>query len=144
MRKTSHDIYLSAKSLRSSKLKSFERRRIILASRSKARQRLLKEVGLKFRVVASKTKEKRSIRTNCADLVMENALLKARDVARKRRSGLVISADTVVLVGKKIIGKPRNIKDAFRTLRLLSRKPQWVYTGIAVIDIDKDRTYTDF
>jgi septum formation protein len=101
-------------------------------------------VGLKFIVRVSKIREKRVIKTNCGDLVTENALLKALDVAGRTKTGIVIAADTVVLVGKKIIGKPRNIKDAFRTLRLLSRKPQWVYTGIAVIDIDNDKRYTAF
>lgn len=119
-------------------------RRIILASRSRARQKLLKSIGMKFIVAVSKTKEARRIKTNCASLVMENALRKAKDVAKRFDSGVVIAADTVVLVGKKIIGKPRNIRDAFRTLKLLSRKPQWVYTGIAVIDINSNKVYTDF
>jgi septum formation protein len=119
-------------------------RKLILASRSPARQKLLKEVGLDFTVSVSSAREARRIKTNCADLVMGNALLKAKDVAGRFKSGVVVSADTVVLVGKKIIGKPKNIKDAVRTLKLLSRKPQWVYTGIAVIDIDRGRTYTDF
>ncbi|MDD5173671.1 MAG: Maf family protein, partial [Candidatus Omnitrophica bacterium] len=115
-----------------------------MASASKARRKLLNDVGLKFTVRVSKIREKRVIKTNCGDLVTENALSKALDVAGRTKTGIVIAADTVVLVGKKIIGKPRNIKDAFRTLRLLSRKPQWVYTGIAVIDIDNDKRYTAF
>jgi len=118
--------------------------RIILASRSKARRKLLNDVGLKFTVRASKVKERRLIRTDCGDLVMENALLKALDVAGRTKTGIVIAADTVVLVGKRIIGKPKSIKEALRTLKLLSRKPQWVYTGIAVIDIDKNRRYKSF
>jgi septum formation protein len=119
-------------------------RKIILASKSRARQRLLKGVGIKFIVAASNIKEKRKIKTNCGDLVVENAFAKAKDAAKRYDSGVVIAADTAVLVGKKIIGKPKNMKDAFRTLKLLSRKPQWVYTGIAVIDIDNDRRYTAF
>ena len=119
-------------------------RRVILASRSKARQKLLREIGLDFVVSVSNAKEKRRVKTNCADLVVGNALMKAKDVAKRFRSGIVISADTVVLVGKKIIGKPKDLKDAFRTLKLLSRKPQWVYTGIAVVDIDRGKIYTDF
>jgi len=74
---------------------------------------------------------------------MGNALRKARDVASRFDSGVVIAADTVVLVGRKIIGKPRDIEDAFRTLKLISQKPQWVYTGLAVIDIDNKKTLTD-
>lgn len=126
------------------KMKSGISRRIILASRSRARQKLLRDVGLKFSVVTTGVREKRRIRTSCADLVIENALAKAKDAAKRFDSGVVIAADTVVLVGKSIIGKPRSIKDAFRTLKLLSRKPQWVYSGIAVVDIDNGKTYTSF
>jgi septum formation protein len=118
-------------------------RKIILASRSKARQALLRQIGLKFCVSLSDVKESRDLKKGCAQLVINNALKKAKDVAEKMDSGVVISADTVVLVGKKIIGKPKHIKDAFKTLKLLSRKPQWVYTGIAIIDIDNNKTYTD-
>lgn len=117
-------------------------RKLILASKSKARQKLLKDIGLKFIVSRSDVKEKRIIRTNCGDLVVANAISKAKDVSKRFNSGVVIAADTVVLVGKKIIGKPKSIKDAFRTLKLLSQKPQWVYSGIAVIDIDSGKTYT--
>ena len=119
-------------------------RKIILASRSKARQKLLREIGLDFVVSVSNAKEKRRVKTNCADLVVSNALMKAKDVAKRLRSGIVISADTVVLVGKEIIGKPKTLSDAYRALRILSKKPQWVYTGLAVIDIDKGKVYTEY
>lgn len=118
--------------------------KIILASRSKARRKLLSQIGLRFSVAQSRAKESRRIKTSCGDLVMGNALGKARDVAGRRRAGIVIAADTVVLVGNKIIGKPRDLKDAFRTLKLLSRKPQWVYSGIAVIDCATGRVFTDW
>jgi septum formation protein len=81
---------------------------------------------------------------SCADLVMQNALKKATDVAGRHGAGVVIGADTVVLVANKIIGKPRDLKDAYRTLKLLSKKPQWVYSGIAVVDIDNSRVLTDY
>ena len=119
-------------------------RKIILASGSKARQALLKQIGLHFRVDESRVKERNKFEGRAADLVRQNALLKARAVAAKYDSGVVIAADTVVRVGRKIIGKPRNLRDAYRTLRLLSQKPQWVYTGVAVIDIDRQKTLTTF
>lgn len=118
------------------------KRRIILASRSRARQKLLQEAGIQFTAAGSGVKEKRLIKTNCDDLVIENALAKAKDVSKRFHSGVVIAADTVVLAGKKIIGKPKNMKDAVRTLKLLSRRPQWVYTGIAVVDVDNKKTHT--
>jgi len=119
-------------------------RELILASKSKARQRLLRQIGLKFRVVGSHVKEGHRIKTDCRGLVMANAAKKAEDAASRVDSGIVIAADTVVLVGRKIIGKPRSMKDAIRSLKVLSKKPQWVYTGIAVIDVDSGRMYTDY
>ena len=120
-------------------------RKIILASKSKARQRLLKQIGLRFTVAESRVKENRFLKNGqCSDFVMANALKKAEDAAKRFNSGVVIGADTVVLVGKRIIGKPKSIKDAFRALKILSKKPQWVYTGIAVIDIDNDKTFTAY
>lgn len=84
------------------------------------------------------------LKGSCPELVVANALRKARDVAKRYDSGVVIAADTVVLCGRKVIGKPKNLDDAFRTLKLISRKPQWVYTGMAVIDIDSKRILTDY
>jgi septum formation protein len=119
-------------------------RRIILASRSRARQNLLKQIGLRFTVAESGAKEEDLLRGRCSDFVIRNALKKAKDVATRRRSGIIIGADTVVLVGKKIIGKPKTMADAYRALRTLARKPQWVYTGLAIIDVDTGKVYTDF
>jgi len=119
-------------------------RRIILASKSKPRQKLLKQIGLRFKVVESRAKETVRLKGRCSDFVIDNALKKAQDVAARFDRGVVIAADTVVLVGKKIIGKPKKMGDAVRALKILSRKPQWVYTGIAVIDIDNARTLADY
>ena len=118
---------------------------IILASRSPQRVKLLREVGLKFKVYKSKVKEKREITSSVSGLVKDNAFLKAQEAAKRFKKGVVIGFDTVVLIGKnKIIGKPKNIKDAKKDLKYLFQKPQWVYTGIAVIDLDKKRTLTDY
>jgi len=119
-------------------------RKIILASQSKQRQRLLEQIGLSFISAKSDVKEDMRLKSGCADLVMANALKKAKDVVQRYSSGIVIAADTVVLSGKKIIGKPKDLDDAFRTLKIISRKPQWVYTGLAVIDIDNKKVLTDY
>lgn len=120
-------------------------KKIILASRSIARRRLLKQLGLRFRVAESQEKEGHRLpKSGCKDLVIKNALKKAKDIAGRYRSGIIIGADTVVLSGRRIIVKPKDIKDARKTLRLLSEKPQWVYTGLAVIDIDGRKIFTDY
>lgn len=119
-------------------------RKIILASGSRQRQNLLKQIGVRFIPAKSDVKEDMKLKGGCAELVMRNALRKAKDAAGKFESGVVIAADTVVLSGEKIIGKPKNLDDAFVTLKLLSRRPQWVYTGMAVMDIDNKKVLTDY
>ncbi|MDP2939571.1 MAG: Maf family protein [Candidatus Omnitrophota bacterium] len=118
---------------------------IFLASQSKQRQKLLKLLGINFKVKPSHIQEERRISANCSSLVKGNALAKARDVAKKLKSGIVIAADTVVLSGtKKIFGKPKNLTEAKNMLKELSRKPQWVYTGLAVVDITDKKSYTAY
>lgn len=119
-------------------------RKIILASQSKQRQRLLKQIGLRFVSARPDVKEDMRLSRGCAELVIRNARRKAEDVAARFDSGVVIAADTVVLSGKRIIGKPKDLDCAFKTLKLISRRPQWVYTGMAVIDIDNGKVLTDF
>ena len=119
-------------------------RKIILASKSKARKKLLQQIGLRFSVAESHVKEKHVLKTSYSRLVIGNALAKARDVGARYKRGVVVAADTVVLAQGKIVGKPRNIKTAVKMLKLLSRKSQWVYTGLAIIDIDNDRIFTDY
>ncbi len=119
-------------------------RRIILASGSKPRKKLLEQIGLKFKISVSRLPEDNVLKGRCSDFVIKSALKKGRDVAKRFASGVVIAADTVVLVQDRIIGKPANMKEAVSSLKTLSHKPQWVYTGLAVIDIDSGRVVTGY
>ena len=111
---------------------------IYLASKSKARQELLKKLGLKFKVLSVKTKEKRK-RGNISfsELVKRNALDKAEKAAKKVKEGIIIGADTICVQGKRIFGKPKNLKHARLMLKKLSSQPQSLYTGLAVIKKNK-------
>jgi MAF protein len=108
--------------------------KIYLASSSKARKKLLEKFGLKFKILPSKVKECAS-RGNLSysQLVQKNARNKALDVAARVSEGVIIAADTICVQNGKIFGKPKNISDARRMLKQLSLKPQWLYTGLAVI-----------
>ncbi|MDD5557478.1 MAG: Maf family protein [bacterium] len=117
-------------------------RRIILASRSASRRALLRRIGLPFTTARPAVPESRRARGGCRALVVSNALRKARDVARRVRSGLVIGADTVVVEGGRTIGKPRTAAAAAAMLRRLAGRTQWVYTGLAVVDAESGRAST--
>jgi MAF protein len=120
-------------------------RKIYLATDSKARQKLFKIFGLKFTSLPSNIKEKRAGKNlSYARIVKNNALSKANAVAKRVKNGIIIAADTISVQDKKIFGKPRDLKDAKSMLKNFSARPQWVYTGIAIIDKDKNKTLLDY
>jgi len=69
--------------------------------------------------------------------VLHNARAKAKKVADRERKGFVIGADTIVLLGKRLIGKPKTREEARRLLKAFSGKTILVYTGLSVIDVEK-------
>ncbi len=118
--------------------------KIILASKSKARRKLLKQIGLKIVTVETNVKEDKNASSGLKALVIGNSLKKVKAAAKKFTKGIVIGADTVVYVKGHLIGKPKSIKDARNTIKLLCRNPHWVYSGLAVFDIESKRIYTAY
>lgn len=117
--------------------------KIILASISPRRLKLLKGLGLKVKVVGSKVRESKFGISNPRNLVKTLALTKAQEVARRTKSGLIIGADTIVVHRGKILGKPKSHKEAKAMLKELSGKTHEVLTGLAVIDASKNKTMVD-
>ncbi|MBF8293817.1 MAG: Septum formation protein Maf [Bacteroidetes bacterium] len=107
---------------------------LILASRSPRRKRLLRQIGLKFTVRPSDVREDVLDHEPPERNAKRIALTKARQIAKGRKSGIVIGADTIVVLGKRILGKPRTQADARRMLRSLSGRTHTVYTAFALID----------
>ena len=117
---------------------------IVLASKSKARAELLKRCGFKFKAYAPDVKEIEPRHfQSIKKTVIHNAVLKAGEVGSRLKAGVVIAADTLVLQGKMVFGKPNNKKEAFNTIKKLFLRPSYVYTGIAVLDIRTKKLYTD-
>jgi septum formation protein len=116
---------------------------LILASASPRRARLLGQVGIPFRVVPAAVHESAEGQSP-ADLVVRLALEKARQVAARFRRGVVLGADTVVVHGDKILGKPRDRRDAREMLLRLSGSEHSVFTGLALIDAAVGRWETGF
>jgi MAF protein len=118
-------------------------RKIYLASDSRARRKLLKIFGLNFKVLPSKIKEKTAASSlSHTQLVKLNAFRKAVDVASRVKNGIVIAADTIVVCGGKVFGKPKDLRGARKMLKTLAGKPQWLYTGLAIIDKDNKKIKT--
>ena len=117
---------------------------IILASNSKRRHEILVSCGIAHRVIPSNALEYMTVSKLPEQVAMINARIKAEVVAKKFKSGYVIGADTVVLLGKKIIGKPKNAKHAKKMLKEMSGKTIAVYTGLCLIDIKKENLISDY
>ena len=119
------------------------RRVLILASASPRRRALLKTFRIPFRVVEPRIDEDHHERWAPARLVTRNATRKAEAVATRRSTGVILSADTVVVLGGRYFGKPRDQQDARRMLRSLSGRTHRVYTGVCVIDLERRRRWVD-
>lgn len=109
-------------------------RPLILASQSPRRKKLLKQIGLKFRVVPSSVDEIFVSNISPSENARLLAVKKAEDIARRIRRGIVIGADTIVVRDHHLLGKPTTAREAVQMLQLLSEKSHYVYTGIALVD----------
>jgi len=117
---------------------------LILASNSPRRAQLLRQVGLEFRVIASSVSELIDDKRTPEELVLELSLAKAKDVTPQIDRGIVVGADTLVVLNKKILGKPANYDEAFAMLRYLSGQTHQVYTGFALVDTPSKRYFIDY
>jgi nucleoside triphosphate pyrophosphatase len=106
---------------------------IILASASPRREQLLRELGLRFRVVQPNGVEEELGGAAPEVLAMRNAQRKAHAVAGQHRDAVVIGADTVVVLDGEIIGKPRDLDDAVGMLQRLGGRQHEVITSVCLI-----------
>ena len=113
--------------------------RIILASGSKRRSSILDSCGIKHSVVVSAVKENMQD-ADPGRLAVSNARLKAGKVGEKTGKGFIVGADTLVLLGKEIIGKPRGASHAMKMLKSMAGKTISVYTGLCVLDAATGRS----
>jgi septum formation protein len=106
----------------------------ILASRSPRRLALLTQIGLTVRVVISDVPEDLDPALEPEANAESLARLKALHVARDIPEGIVLGADTIVVIDHHVLGKPADEADATRMLQLLSGRTHTVYTGFALVD----------
>jgi septum formation protein len=107
---------------------------IILASNSPRRKGLLTQIGLSFTVAPADVDESVLPGESPEAYAVRVALDKARIAAERAGEGIVIAADTIVVVGDIILGKPSGPADARRMLSMLSGRGHEVITGLAVVD----------
>jgi len=113
--------------------------KIYLATGSPRRKRLLRWLGLDFKVMDHGYDEDLVKTDDPGDLVGELALRKAYAVKEEIGEGLIIGSDLVVSLGKEIMGKPGDRQAAKEMLRKLRGKFHKIYCGIAVVEAKTDK-----
>ena len=117
---------------------------LILASSSPRRQEYIRLLDRPFLCENPEVSEEISGQMRPEEMVIELACRKAESVAAKHRKGVVIGADTVVVLEDEVLGKPLDEQDAKTMLQKLSGKKHQVFTGICVIDIEKHKKLCNY
>jgi septum formation protein len=108
--------------------------KLILASSSPRRAEILHDAGISFTVLSSAVDETPYAGETPQQLVQRLADAKADLVAaRTVGASIIIAADTVVLLDKQILGKPRSTDEARRMLEMLSGRTHSVITGVSIL-----------
>lgn len=114
--------------------------KVILASGSPQRREILGRLGIEFEVRVSGVEE--LIDGDPAEVVLANALMKARAVADEAPGCLVIGCDTDVVLDGQVIGKPEDEDMARQYLGRLSGRSHTVLSGLAVVGPEPERIRT--
>lgn len=124
---------------------------IYLASKSPRRRKLLKQLGIKFKSFTANSVEDLLDGEHPVECVKRIALEKMEKAKQKVDDSIIITADTIVVLGRTVIGKPKSKKDAINILSLLSGRIHTVYTGFSVLNqktkkliLDYEKTEVEF
>jgi septum formation protein len=118
-------------------------KRLVLASTSPRRIRLLRQIGINPEVIPSSVEERFVESLTPEDNARLLAQAKARDVGAKISEGIIIGADTVVVLDGQVLGKPQDAEDAVRMLTMLSGHTHRVITAFSLLDKPSNKQVTD-
>jgi nucleoside triphosphate pyrophosphatase len=114
--------------------------RLLLASTSPRRIRLLREAGFNPEVLPSQIVETQADFLTPAEGALFNAIRKGMAIALQHPDEIVLSADTIVTLDGTVFGKPADLEEAFQMLKRLIGKTHEVITAVAVMHLNKKRT----
>nr|WP_315033324.1 Maf family nucleotide pyrophosphatase [uncultured Chryseobacterium sp.] len=117
--------------------------KLLLASQSPRRKELLSSLGFEFEVVKIDCEELLPEHIKIEEAAAYLSELKSETFRPLTGDEVLLTADTVVAIDHKILGKPKDATDAHRMLRSLSGRTHQVYTGISIKTTDKTFTETD-
>jgi septum formation protein len=105
---------------------------------------LLEQIGLTFDVVPSHVDETINASVPPVRHVRTLAERKAREVASRLNEGIVLSADTIVVIDGDVLNKPTDSEDAIAMLQRLSGARHEVFTGFCLLDAKTKRIESDY
>lgn len=117
---------------------------IYLASKSPRRRKLLKQISLKFKAIDLHFNEKMNNGERPVFLVKRLSIEKLNAALLKIKRGIIITADTIVVIDNHILGKPKSKSDAKRILKKLSGRTHYVYTGYSIFNTANGKMITNF
>jgi septum formation protein len=117
---------------------------IYLASKSPRRRKLLKQLGIKFKAFSLNSVEEFLDGEHPVNCVKRLALEKMDMAKRKVSNGVIITADTIVVLRGRVIGKPTSKADSVKILTLLSGQVHTVYTGFCVLNQKTNKSLLDY
>lgn len=115
----------------------------ILASQSPRRKEILEMLGVDFTIIPAKNEAEIPSNMPIKYGVTQVAYLKAREVFHLHPESTVLGADTVVVIGNEILGKPKDKQEAYSMLKKLSGKTHQVMTGVALIKKGKTVMFSE-
>jgi septum formation protein len=117
---------------------------IILASQSPRRKQLLEWAEVPFEIIVKETDESYPAGLTVEDIaihIARNKALAVKDSVDKNYP--ILAADTIVVLGDRIIGKPKDREDAIAILTALSGNEHAVITGVVILNNDKEIAFAD-
>ena len=111
------------------------REKLVLASGSPRRAEILERAGWPHEIIVAGVDETVLPNEDAATYVQRLARSKAEAVASRLAEGVVLGADTTVVVANQILGQPEDDADARRMLRLLNARWHEVLTGVALVRV---------
>lgn len=117
---------------------------LILASNSPRRAEILNLAKVPFKITSPRYSEEVLGSEKPDVLVQRNSMKKAESISNEIQAGIILGADTVVVLEQEILGKPKDEKEAISMLKKLSGKWHEVYTGVALLNKANSKQISGF
>ncbi|MBU2492727.1 MAG: septum formation protein Maf [Bacteroidetes bacterium] len=115
-----------------------------LASKSPRRKKLLKQININFKSLNVDLIEEVLDGEHPIKTVKRLSAHKMLIAEKKIKNGIILTADTIVVLKGQIIGKPKDKKDAEKILKFLSGNTHYVYTGFAITNLLNNKRIVDY